>query len=131
MELYWKTLGAVLTAVVLGVHFSRQERDFSTLLTMALCCMGAAAAVTFLEPVLELLKELNTIVGLKNDTLNILLKCTGIALVSELAGLICQDAGSSSAGKTVHLLGTAVILYLSVPVVTALLTLLKEILGEL
>lgn len=131
MELYWKTLGALLTAVILGVHFGKQERDFSVLLTMTVCCMGAAAAVTFLEPVLELMKELGNLVPLKNDVLIILFKCTGIALVSELAGLICRDAGSSSLEKSVHLLGTAVILSLSVPVMTALLTLLKEILGEL
>ena len=67
MELYWKTLGALLTAVILGVHFGKQERDFSVLLTMTVCCMGAAAAVTFLEPVLELMKELGNLVPLKND----------------------------------------------------------------
>ena len=131
MELFWKTVGAVLIAVILEVHLGKQEKDFAALLTMAVCCMGAAAALHFLEPVVQLLQELETMAQLRDGMLGILLKCTGIALVAEISGLVCRDAGNGSLGKIVQLLGSAGILYLSVPVVRMFAELLQEILGEL
>ena len=63
--------------------------------------------------------------------LGILLKAVGIGLVSEIAGLVCNDAGNGSLGKTLQMLGSAVILYLSLPIFTAMLELIREILREL
>lgn len=63
--------------------------------------------------------------------LGILLKAVGIGLVSEIAGLVCTDAGNGSLGKTLQMLGSAVILYLSLPIFTAMLELIREILREL
>lgn len=129
MELYWKVIGAILTALILGLHLGKQERDFSILLAITVCCLGATIALSFLEPVLNVLREMEALICFEEGILNILIKSVGIALTTEVAAMICYDAGSNSMGKMVHLLGTAVILYLSVPVMTALLKMLREILG--
>ena len=84
-----------------------------------------------LEPVLDFLRELETLGDLQGDMLGILLKAVGIGLVSEIAGLVCTDAGNGSLGKTLQMLGSAVILYLSLPIFTAMLELIREILREL
>lgn len=131
MSDFWKTAAAVLLAVILGLTVGKQEKDLSILLTMAVCCMVAAIAVSYLEPVLDLLRELESIGELQGGLLGILLKAVGIALVAELAGMICSDAGNGSLGKTLQMLGSAVILYLSIPIFDALLTLIRDILGEL
>ena len=60
-----------------------------------------------------------------------LLKVTGIGMVTEIAALVCKDAGNESMGKSMQLLGTATILWLSMPLLTALIELLQKILGEL
>ena len=101
------------------------------LLTMAVCCMVAMIAISYLEPVLDFLRELETLGDLQGDMLGILLKAVGIGLVSEIAGLVCTDAGNGSLGKTLQMLGSAVILYLSLPIFTAMLELIREILREL
>lgn len=131
MELYWKVIGAVLTTVILGLHIGKQERDFAILLTILVCCLGSAIILSFLEPVLDLLREVEAMIRFEEGLLSTLLKCTGIAMITEIAALICQDAGSGSLGKMVQLLGTAVILYLSVPVITALMKMLREMMGGL
>ena len=84
-----------------------------------------------LEPVLDFLRELETLGDLQGDMLGILLKAVGIGLVSEIAGLVCTDAGNGSLGKTLQMLGSVVILYLSLPIFTAMLELIREILREL
>ena len=123
-------LAWVLLAVVLGLSLGKQK-DIGVLLTMAVCCMVAMIAISYLEPVLDFLRELETLGDLQGDMLGILLKAVGIGLVSEIAGLVCTDAGNGSLGKTLQMLGSAVILYLSLPIFTAMLELIREILREL
>lgn len=121
----------ILIAVVLGLAVGKQEKDISVLLTMAVCCMTAMIAVSYLETVLDFLWELESVGNIQNGFLGILLKAVGIALIAEVAGMICSDAGNGSLGKTLQMLGSVVILYLSIPIYNALLTLIREILGEL
>lgn len=130
MDGFWKAAAAVLIAVVLGLAVGKQEKDISVLLTMAVCCMVAVTAISYLEPVLDLLWELESTAELQNGVLGILLKAAGIALVAEIAGMICSDAGNGSLGKTLQMLGSAAILYLSIPIFQTFLTLIREILGE-
>ena len=130
MSLFWKAAAAVLLAVVLGLSLGKQK-DIGVLLTMAECCMVAMIAISYLEPVLDFLRELETLGDLQGDMLGILLKAVGIGLVSEIAGLVCADAGNGSLGKMLQMLGSAVILYLSLPIFTAMLELIREILREL
>lgn len=131
MAAFWKVAAAILVTVVLGLAVGKQEKDITVLLTMAACCMAGVAAVNYLEPVLDLLWELESLGQLQGGMLGILLKAVGITLVAEIAGMICTDAGNGSLAKTLQMLGSAVILYLSIPIFQAFLTLIREILGEL
>ena len=109
MSLFWKAAAAVLLAVVLGLSLGKQK-DIGVLLTMAVCCMVTMIAISYLEPVLDFLRELETLGDLQGDMLGILLKAVGIGLVSEIAGLVCTDAGNGSLGKTLQMLGSAVMM---------------------
>ena len=129
MGLYWKAAAGVLLAAVLILTIRRQE--FGILLGMAVCVMVLLAAMEYLEPVMELLRSLEELGELDGDLILILVKAVGIGLVTEIAGLICADSGNASAGKALQLLGTTVILWLSVPLFTALLNLIREILEGL
>lgn len=130
MELFWKCVAGVLIAAILGPVFGQQEKGISVMLSVAVCAMGAVILLSYLEPVLDLLRQLESLGDLGGEMLTILLKAMGIALVAELAGLICTDAGSSALGKTIQMLASAVILWLSIPVFQAFLSLIRQILGE-
>lgn len=129
MDLYWKTAAAVLLAVVMILTLRRQEMGL--LLGMAVCAMAALAAMQYLEPVVELVDSVREFGELDGQLLVILLKAVGIGLLTEIAGMICADSGNSSLGKSLQLLGTAVILWLSIPLFTGLLDLIREILEGL
>ena len=127
MGLYWKAVAAVLLAVVLIWTLRRQE--MGVLLGMAVCAMVMAVAMAYLGPVLELMETLQELGGLDGDMTSILLKSVGIGLVTEIAGLICADSGNASLGKSLQLLGTVAILWLSVPLFTSLLELIQEMMA--
>ena len=131
MAIFWKAAAAALITVILGLALGKQEKDIGVILCIAVCCMITVSALVYLEPVLEFLRELEGLGNLQGDFLGILLKVFGIGLVAEIASTVCADAGNSSLGKTLYSLGSAVILYLSLPVFREMLNLLRRILEEI
>ncbi len=130
MDSFWKVLGGVLIAAVLGLILMRQGKDISLLLAIGVSAMVALAAVAYIEPVIDFLKELQETGKLDSEMLGLMLKAVGIGLVTEIASLICQDAGNAAMAKTVQLLGTAVILWLALPMMRALLSMVAGIMGD-
>lgn len=131
MENLWKVTMLILLSLILTSVIGKQEKDLALVLSMIVCCMGAMTIVSYLEPVLDLLRELEDLARLQDGFLGILLKAAGIALVTELAGVVCSDGGNGSLGKTLQIIGSSAVLYLSVPIFRSLLRLIQEILGQL
>ena len=131
MELFFKGAAGLLITCVLTLVLNRQEKDLGLLLSMAACVMGLTILASFLEPVMTFLKRLQSIGDLNGELLSVLLKAVGIGILSEIAGMICTDSGNSSLGKTMQLLGAAVILWLSLPAFELLMELMTSILGDL
>lgn len=127
---FWQGSAAVLLAVILILALGKQGKEMGLLLSLAVCCMVGALALSYLKPVVELLEQLQEIAGIEPQMLRILLKAVGIGILGELAGLICTDAGNGALGKALQLLTGAVILWLSIPLIQALIELLSEMLGE-
>lgn len=130
MELFLKACGAVLLTVILILAQGSISKDLSMVLSVAVCSMMALTAMEFLQPVIGFIAELEQIGGIDHTLVSSLLKVTGIGLVSEVAAQVCADAGNGSLGKAIKLLGSAVILWLSIPMFTMLIDLLQRILGE-
>ena len=127
METYWKALGGLLIAVVLGMILGK---DMAVMLSLAVCAMVTAVAIYYLQPVLNALRQMEQIADFQGETFQILIKILGISLVSEISGMICSDAGSNSLGKVLKILTSAVILWIAMPVFQSVLSLLQQILRE-
>lgn len=131
MDLFLKAVAAALITAVIGLVLARQGKDMFLLLTLAACAMIGAVAFTFLKSVISFLQRLTDMTKLNTDLLAVILKTVGIGLIGELAGLICSDAGNAALAKSIQILTTAVILWLSIPLFESLLDLVQAILGEL
>lgn len=129
MELFFKGAAGILLAAVLELALKKQEKDVGAALTAAVIAMAAGLMLRLLEPVLELLGQLQHQGGLQPDTLELLLKAAGIGLTAEVAGLACADAGNAALAKMLRLLGTAAVLCLSVPMFSALMECITEMVG--
>ena len=80
---------------------------------------AAAAFAAQLDPTLEELGDIN------NGLLLTLLKILGIGLTGEIASSVCDDGGSSSLGKGIRMLSNAAVFYLSVPVFSSVIDLIR------
>lgn len=126
MELFWKASALALIAAILCTVL---HPNHALLLSLAAVVMIATACAHYLQPVMVFFQRLEELGGLQHPLLKNLLKALGVSLTAEIASMVCTDAGRQSLGKMMQMAGSAVILYLSLPVCTALLDLVQELLG--
>lgn len=131
MNEFLKATAGVLTALILYLCLNKHSKDSSILLTLAVCAMVLLSTISILRPVLTFLKQVQEIGDLDKDLLSILLKAVGIGMIAEISMLICKDAGNESMGKTIQMMATAVVLWISIPVFDKLLLLMNKILGSI
>jgi len=131
MSIFLKAAAGVIIAVLLCIALSKSGKDISLLLSLIVCCMVIGVALSYLESVFGFFERLQSIGDLDRDKMEIVLKATGIGMLSEITNLICIDAGYSTLGKSIKVLSTAVILWLALPLLESLLDLLETILGVL
>ena len=131
MAPYFQAAGAILLAVILSALLSEQGKHMSALLGLGVSVMVLLLGATYLEPVLSFMESLEALGNLDSGLISILLKTTGICLVSEVAILVCQDSGNQSMGKALQMLTSVVLLWISLPLFRALIELLESILEEI
>ena len=128
MDTIIKATAIVLIALMLYLTLTKFEKDFSLLLTITVCCMVSISAMEYLSPVIRFFETLQDMASLDPELVKIILKSIGISLLSEMACMICVDSGNSALGKSLQLLATAVILWISIPLFTSLIELIENIL---
>ena len=129
METFWKAIAVIILTVILGVTLGKTEKDISVVLSVAACSIIMIIAMQYLEEVIAFLWQLSSKESEQIPSIKIILKITGVALVTDLTTLISSDAGNSSLGKAVDILGNAAILNLALPLLETFLTILQELMG--
>lgn len=130
MDVILKASALTLIVSILYQMVSGRSKEIGTLLYVLGSCAILITAVTYIEPVFSFIGKLQTLGDLNNEMLEILLKSVGIGLLAEISMLVCNDMGNTSMGKTLQILATAVILWLSLPMLNSLLDLIGNLLGE-
>lgn len=131
MDIFLKATAGILVAVVLSVILSKQNKDYSLLLVLGVCCMVFLTAMQYLERIIEFLHQLEAVSNVSSDLIEILFKVVGIAMISEITVTICSDAGNSAMGKVIQILSACVNLWICTPLFDQLLELVRTILGAI
>lgn len=129
MTIFWKAAAMVILTVILGAAIGKKEADIAVVLSIASCCVIAIMAIQILSDVIGFLLEFSDSLEYQNPFTETLLKIAGVALVSELTGLISADAGNAALEKVMRFLGNAVILSLALPLFEKLFEIVQEILN--
>ena len=131
MTYFYQAISGTLLACVLCISLGKIGKDYSILITLAVCCMILLLVTAYLEPILELIRRLEILGNLDDQMVSVILKSVGIGLLSDISAMVCADAGNASMGKALHILATVVILWISIPIFNAFLDLIQQILGEI
>ena len=129
METFLKAVIGILITIILALMLDKQGKDMSVVLVVFVCCVVITAVITYMNPVIDFFRKLQMLSDLDTGMFTVILKAVGIGLLAELTELICADAGKSSLGKSLQILAAAVMLWLSIPLLTQMIDLVESILG--
>ena len=131
MGVFFKTAAGVLAALIVLLCVNKYNKDFSVIITLAVCAMVFLSAITFVKPVVDFVEKLQTTGNIDAELLSVVLKVVGIAVTGDFCNLVCKDAGNESMGKALQLLSASAAVWMSIPVFEKLLSLLDGILRGL
>lgn len=90
--------------------------------------MILALVFSKISGVIDLLRNIASKTAINNEFLGLLIKITGIAVLTEFAVSICKDSGETAIASKIDMGGKVVIISMSIPIISALLETIIKIL---
>lgn len=125
MEIFLKILALVMT----GCAAALLLREGSFRLLAALCCLALCGvfAVQLIEPILNMVSKLSGLAGVSSAVFGPVLRGVAIGILAETAASYCKDAGEQALAGMVELGGVLAILYVSLPLFSAAMDMLEQL----
>lgn len=123
-----KIVGIGLTALIIIMVLKQYKPEFAIYVSLIAGALILIFVVDKFTGIVNLLTALSNKVNMNNQFISILLKITGIALLTEFAVSICKDSGETAVANKIDLGGKVIIISISIPIMTALLETVVKIL---
>ena len=128
MEEIIKIIGIGLTGLIIVVILKQYKPEYAIYVSIIAGILILFLAMQKLGGVINLLQSISEKTYINKSFLGILLKITGIAILTEFATSICSDTGESAIASKIEMGSKIIIIALSLPIITSLLELIIEIL---
>lgn len=122
-----KIIGIGLISLIIIIIIKQYRPEFAIYVSIIAGILIISISMDKLSSIINLLTTLNKKTGLNTEYLTILLKITGIAILTEFAVSICNDTGESAIATKIDLGGKIIIISISIPIIVALLELIIKI----
>ena len=116
-------------ATVLAVYCKGLKSEYAVLISMAACSVIMFYIVSKLLQIFEIFEYLQTVLPLEKEYLSVLVKMIGITYIAEFTSNICKDGGYQAIASQIEIFGKISVLAVSMPIFSALLKLIQEMLG--
>ncbi len=123
-----KIIGVGLTALIIIIILKQYKPEFTVYVSIIAGAIIILMVMDKLSAVVSILSNLANKTGTGSTFLKILLKITGIAILTEFAVSICKDSGETAIASKIDLGGKIIIISISIPIITALLELIIQVL---
>ena len=110
-----------MAGVCLAIPLKSYKAEYGMLISLGTCVCIFIYLVTKLEIVVEYIGRIETVLNLDGGYIRLMLKMMGITYVAQFAAEICKDACYGAVGSQIELFGKVSILFVSMPVLLALL----------
>ena len=123
-----KIIGIGLIALVIVVILKQYRPEYTIYVSIIAGVLILFLAMEKLYGIINLLQSISDKTYINKQFLGILLKITGIAIITEFAVSICADAGEKAIASKIEIGSKVIIIAMSIPIVSSLLELIIEIL---
>lgn len=119
--LLFKLAVLAFAAAVLSLALKKDQPAYAFLVSVCAAARLLAAMAQQIDPVLQWLRTLDGI--LPGSGIGCLLRVLGIAIIAQLAGDLCREAGMAAAATAAELCGRVLALLQALPLLQELLAL--------
>lgn len=110
-----------ITGAFLAILLKNSKPEYSMFLSMGTCICIFVYLLTKLEMVVDYVAKIEGVLQLDENYIKLLMKMIGITYIAQFASEICKDAGYGAIGTQVEMFGKVAILFVSMPLMLALL----------
>lgn len=121
-----KIIEVGLIALIIIIIVKQYRPEFTMYVSVAAGIIILLLVMDKLSAIIDLLTNLANKTSINNEFIFLLIKITGIAILTEFASSICKDSGETAIASKVDMGGKVIIIAMSVPIIASLLeTILK------
>ena len=123
-----KIIGIGLIALIVIIIIKQYRPEFAVYISVGAGILIFSLIASKLAGIIEVVKSLANKTNINYDFILLLLKITGIAILTEFAVSICKDSGETAIANKVDFGGKVLIMSMSVPILTSLVQIVVNIL---
>ncbi len=123
-----KIIGIGLIALIIIVIIKQYKPEFAIYVSLGAGILIFALIAAKMSGIIDILKSLASKTAINSDFLVLLIKITGIAILTEFAVSVCKDSGESAIASKIDLGGKVIIMSMSIPIMSSLLETIIKIL---
>ena len=123
-----KIIGVAFIAVIIIVILKQYRPEFAIYASIIAGVLILTLASGTLSGIIDMINSISSKTNINREFLVILIKITGIAILTEFAVSICKDSGESAIASKVDIGGKIIIISMSIPIINALIDTVVKIL---
>ena len=123
-----KIVGIGMIALITIIIIKQYRPEFAIYISIIAGIAILLISLQKLETIISLIQSVADKSGVNGKFLSILLKITGIAILTEFAVSICKDSGESAIASKIEIGSKVIIISMSIPIISSLLELMINIL---
>lgn len=118
-----------VAGALLAIQFKGGKTEYGIYICAGISLIIFLGILSRLTVVLDIMEEIAGYIDLAPAYTGMLIKMLGITYVAEFSSAICRDAGYQTVAQQIEIFGKAVVLVLGLPVILALLEMIRDFLA--
>ncbi len=123
-----KIIGIGLASLILIIILKQYKPEFAIYISLLAGAIILALIFSKISGIIELINNLTNKISIHKEFVTLLIKITGIAILTEFAVSICKDSGETAIASKVDMGGKVIMVSMTIPIMAGLLETLLKIL---
>ena len=127
MDIIIKIIGVGGIALISIIIIKQYKPEFALYISLTAGVIIFFMIIDKLSGIIGLLKSISDKSGVNKQFLELLLKMTGVAFLTEFAVSLCKDSGESAIASKIEIGSTVIIVSMSIPIISSLLEIVLKL----
>lgn len=120
-------VGLCLLSAILCKTLENDERQIAFIISIFVVCYVLLICVLNLSDIFDMIKDMFDSANINEEYFKVLIKAIGISYVTQIGCDLSKDCGESAMSTEISLFGKLSILYISLPIYSAVIKLITEL----